>query len=434
MKKIIPIIINLISCNLAYSENLEDIYLKALKYDSIIQQSEEKYLATLQKRPIAAANLLPTIDITASSTGTSSTNDLLNNYNTYSYKLSVTQPIFNFASWSSHAQANSQIKSSLASLNDAKQSLIMRVANQYFSILKAEDDLTFAQSERKAFARQLEQIKQRFKVGLIAITDVHEAQSRHDSAYAEEIYATNVLEDQKELMREIVKNPIQNIAKLKANIKYITPNPNNIEKWVETSILQNYSLQAAKYNLKVAKDQIKIEYSGHMPSINVGGNLTRSKNIPTTKRKTTTGDIGITLSIPVLSGGSITFKTIEAMHLYQAEAENFEQILRQTKSNTRQAYRGVLTKISQAKALKQAVQSSTSALKATKAAFEVGTRTIVDVLNAQSDVLDAKRRHKRARYDYILETLALKKAAGILSVEDLSAINNWLVKEKNKNA
>lgn len=431
MKNAIPTtILALLSSSLSIAENLEDLYLKATKFDPVLQQAQEQYLATRQKKPQAIASFLPAIDITASSTGTSSTNDLLKNYNTYSYKLSVSQPIFNFTNWSSHAQANSQIKSSLATLNDANQSLITRVANQYFAILKAEDDLTFAQSERKAFARQLEQIKQRFKVGLIAITDVHEAQARHDSAFAEEISAKNVLEDQKEIMREIIKHPVTKIAKLKTKLKYVNPKPSNIEKWVETSVQQNYALLAAKYNLQVAKEQIRVEYSSHMPTIDLSGNLTRSKNIPTTKSKTTTGDFGLTLSIPVFSGGNISFRTIEAMHLFEAEAENYEQVLRQTKSSTRQAYRGVLTKISQAKALKQAVQSSTSALKATKAAFEVGTRTIVDVLNAESDLLDAKRLHKRARYDYILETFALKKAAGTLSVEDLAMVNSWLEKEK----
>ena len=427
---------------LAAAHDLASLYQLAKVHDTALNQARETEKSELEVLPQARANLLPTIQASASNTYNRDDAQRLR-YNTHSYQVALEQQLFNLASWLNYRQATDRVRLAIVTLANAEQEMILRLTGQYFAILQSQDDLNFAKAERKAFARHLEQTQQRFQVGLIAITDVHEAQAKHDNAYAQEIAAENVLRDQKEIMRQMVGEQVDSIKILKTNVKLPPPLPANMEHWVDIALKQNFKIKIAEQGTIIARKSINISRAAHWPTLALQGSVSRSQGAQSrtaadvvNKPQSGKGSaVGVNLTVPIWSGGAITSRTRQASHQYQAAMQEFESKTREVKSETRRSYRGILTKISQVNALKQAVKSSSSALEATQAAFEVGTRTIVEVLNSESDLLNAKRNFLRARYEYILESMKLKQAAGILGEDDLFALNNWLidVSQGNKN-
>jgi len=428
--------------NQAKAEDLLTIYQLAKQNDPVIQAKKAEQLAALEVKPQALAEFLPTISANAtnlannikatsgnslsSSTTGNNSSTTITHYNQSTYGLTLTQPIFYYQQWVAYAKSDEQVKGANAAYGAAEQDLIVRTAQKYFAVLKAIDALKYAKAQRKAFAKFLEQTQQRFKVGLIAITDVQIAKAQHDNAYAQEIAAENELENQKEKLREIVGLPIQQLSTLREDLTLKTPDPANLEQWVNTALDQNLSLQASKSKVNSARADIKMAQADHLPTLNVQSDLQRQTSTPLSA-STTTSDVMLKVALPIFSGGATRSKTKQAVYTYEKNQKEMETLYRQIESNTRQSYRGVLTQISQVKALKQAIISNTSALKATDAAFNVGTRTIVDVLKAQSDLIQAEQNYANARYEYILQSVQLKQAAGTLSPEDIQHINSWLI-------
>lgn len=413
-------------CYTTFAEDLSTILNLAIEADPTIKEAEATKLASLELLPQARAQLLPTVAANAGTTYTNSNNQLLGRYNTFTYGATLSQQVLNIANWLKYQQADESVKSAVASYEDAKQDLIIRVTQQYFNILKALDDLNFAKAESKAFSQHLAETRQKFKAGVIAITDVNEAQAKYDSAVAQEISSINELSNQKEIMGEITGVPAKDISILKYNISLHPPQPNNIEYWVETSVKENFLIQSKNFDVEAARKNKEVQRAGHYPTIQADGSTAKAKSAPPSPVKANTNTIGLTLTIPLFSGGSITSKTRQAAHQYELAIQQSLEAKRKVISNVRQSYRGVLTQISQIKALQQSVISGKSALDATQAAFEVGTRTIVDVLNSQSDLLSAKSNLSKARYDYILNSFKLKRYAGNLQIEDVNIINGWL--------
>lgn len=433
MKQFIKLTLALFSCSLitthALAENLIELYDLAKDNDQIIQAAAQTYQAEAEAMPQARAALLPTIAVTSGATAFNS-NDPSKKGNSWTgYGLSINQPIFQINVWSKLSQAKDTVKKAFANLADAKQTLLLRVSKQYFNVLKTQDNLNFAKAAQKAFAKQLEQASQRYKVGLIAITDVLNAQAAHDNSYAQVIAAENELANARELLRVIVGKNIINLAPLKPIINFTPPIPANTKKWVQLAYEKNWALQAARYDLAIAKKQIQENRAANYPTVALTSNVHRGKNYsasPTSLNKSTDRNVGIVLNMPLFSGGSVISKTRQASYRYEAAKDTYQGKSRTTESDTRQAYNGVVTQLSQIKALKQAVISNKSALKATQAAYDAGTRTIVDVLNAQSSLINAEKNYAAARYTYIAQSLQLKQATGILSVSDLQEINTWL--------
>ncbi len=419
----------IIICQSSSAEDLSSILNLALETDTTLQQAWQTELATLELLPQARAGLLPVVTANANSSYNNNNNPQLENYNSYTYGATLSAPIVNIANWFTYRQADDKIKASIANYEDAYQDLLLRVTTQYFAILKSLDDLYFTIAARKAFARSLEETQQKFDAGVIAITDVNEAQAKYDQAHAQEIAAEFEVYNQKELMGVITGTPARNVSLLKANITLQRPKPDDIEYWVKTSVKQNYALQAKLYDVAAAKKNISIQRAANYPTLQADGNTNFAKtppSLPLPAFKVNTNSIGLTVTLPIFAGGKIIAKTKQAYNEYEIAVQLSINTERQVVSNTRQAYRGVLTQISQIKALQQAVISSKSALDATEAAFEVGTRTIVDVLNAQTDLLRTKSQLSKARYDYIVSSFTLKRFAGILQVADANIVNSWL--------
>lgn len=426
-KKLVSAMLLLV-CSITHAQDLAETFNLAVQVDTTLQQSKDNMLATMTLLTQARADLLPIVDFTANTTYNNTNNPQLDRYNTYLYGANLSAPLLNLAAWFQYRQVDDQIKSAVALYEDTKQDLVVRVIGQYFTILAALDDLILARSERKAFARQWEETKQKFNAGVIAITDVNVAKARYDNANAKEIASANSLSDQQEIMGEITGVPADEIDILKYEINLHRPVPDSMEYWVKAALEQNYNLKSKHYDVNVAKKNISIQRAGHYPTIQANGSTNVSKSIPPAPEIANTNTIGLTLNLPLFNSGKIVSQTNQAKFQYDIARQKEIETERNIVSNTRQAYRGVLTQISQVKALQQSVISNKSALDATQAAFEVGTRTIVDVLNAQSDLLSVQNFLAKAKYDYIVESIKLKRYASQLTVQDVNIINSWLHK------
>lgn len=411
-------------------DNILDIYQLAQENDPSIRAAEAAFSAASTAKPQARALLLPNVAFSAdtSDNSTDSNTSGQSDYNSNSYNLSLSQPLFRYDYWIQLQQADSTIGQAQAEYSAAQQELILRVAEAYFSVLAAEDSLEFAHAEKSAIARQLEQAQKRFEVGLIAITDVHEAQAAYDLSLASELQAENQLLSAREALNEITGGFHEQVAGLNAAMPMVSPDPDNLDHWTEFALGQNLQLKAAMFAAEAAQKNIQLNRAGHLPTLDlvaahndsdIGGGFGGS-------RETETDSIALQFNLPLFQGGLVQSKIKQSQYLYQQARESAEQQRRAALRQVRDAYRGVLTAISRVTALKQATVSTKSALDATEAGFEVGTRTIVDVLDSQRELYRARRDYAQARYDYVLNTLRLKQAAGMLAADNLQQLNQWL--------
>lgn len=435
--KFIALILLSVSPGCLLAADLLEVYRQAQMNDPTIGAAKEAQLAAREAIPQAHAQLLPVLSANASefaykqATGaTTISNPTTNNtsnvhYNQSGYGLTLEQPVFYYQKWVQLSTATAEVKQANATYAAAEQDLIVRTTQSYFNVLKANDTLKFSKANRKQLAKILEQTQLKFKVGLIAITDVQIAKLQYDTALAEEISNENELSNQQELLRQITGQSIDTFAFVRENLALKSPEPADPEKWVMTAIDQNFALEAARFGRDASRTKIKSAEAGHLPNISINGSLNRTTKAPATP-STASSNIGLQLTVPLFNGGAIASKTRQAVHTYERTQKELEALYRKTESDARQAYRSVLTQISQAAAQRQSIISAESALKATEASFNAGTRTIVDVLTAQTNLIQAQQKYANARYDYIIQSVLLKQAAGTLCPEDVQHINTWL--------
>lgn len=420
----------------AQAENLIDIYRAALQNDPTYLAAEANNRAVAEGVAQARARLLPSI---TGSTGLT-INDSLSKSDTQDLSLRLSQSVYNHGNWVALSQAQKRTEASALKTQGDLQALAVRVAEAYFNVLAAQDGIELSQAEQKAIGQQLEQTKQRFNVGLIAITDVHEAQARFDQSQASSLQAQNTLDNANEALRVITGTYYQTLSRLKAELPLNSPEPANPDDWVKAATETNFSLLSQKLTTEVARQDIHAAQSGHLPSASLSAfkNLGGSQRVGTinlppdgsTPRVSAGNDyeyqIGLSVSIPIFSGGATKSQTSQAEHRFVAATQDLEAVYRRVVRDTRSAFLGVNANLATVKALQQAEISAQSALEATQAGFEVGTRTIVDVLQATSNLYSAKRNLWRARYDYVLNILRLKSAAGTLTEDDVARVNSWL--------
>jgi len=419
------------------AEDLMQVYSLALKSDPqlLAEASSRQAVGELDNQ--ARALFLPSIGL-SSNTGRVWQDTKAIRFSgsvvsdNHGYTLSLNQPIYRRQNFVQKQQATIAIDSATASYQVVDQALIFRVAERYFDLLSKQDELTFAVAERKAIAQQLDQTQQRFDVGIATITDVVESQAAYDLANASVISAQNEVANSKERLRETSGEYLDSLSQLKAESPLISPEPEDINKWSEVALIQNPNLIVAKKSVENAGQTIELQKSGHYPSLDIVAQKdynSQSDNIfNNSGTKTQQKSISLQFNLPIYEGGSVQSKTREAEYRLDQSMQNEEQQRRLVVRQSREAYNGVMSGISSVKALKQAVVSNEKALESTEAGYEVGTRTIVDVLNVRRDLFRAKRDYASSRYDYILASLRLKQAAGIISVDDLNQINQWLGK------
>ncbi len=417
----------------AAAGNLLDIYRLAVENDPQLRGAEAAHLATLESKPQSRALLFPAISGSASTTGnrleiSKPTPSATSHFNSSGYTLSLTQPVYHHDTYVQLRQSDARIAQADALLGAAQQDLMLRSATRYFDVLAAQDNLEFARAEKKAIAREREQSRQRFEVGLVAITDVQEAQARFDTALAQEIAAERQLTSSVEALREVTARQHDALAVLTEQLPLLTPEPADVEQWTETALKQNLQYTAAQHASAVAEEEIARQSAGHYPTLDIVGNrvFSESGGGRFGASETLNDSISLQINAPIFQGGLVNSRTREARHKYTQAQENQEQQLRSVVRQTRDAYAGVIAGISRVKALQQSVLSHQTALEATEAGSQAGTRTEVDVLDAQRELFRARRDYARTRYDYILEGLRLKQAAGTLSQTDLEQVNTWL--------
>lgn len=413
------------------AEDLVSVYKAAIQNDSQFRAAQAEYQALLETKNQSTASFLPTISANAyindndDKTSTSSSD-----YKTEGYSLNLTQPLYRHVNYAGLTQADAVVAQATAMFDYAKQDLIIRVVKQYFAVLAAIDDLEFAKAERKSIKRQLTQTQQRFNVGLIAITDVHEAKAGYDQSVARAIVAENTLAISQETLREITTKDHSNLAFLSTDHPLVKPVPADIQQWIKTANNQNALLMASQKGVDVARAEVSKQSAGHYPTLDLTASHSYNKYGAGTPlyggSDKSSNAISLQLNIPLYQGGLVNSLTRAAgQRLVQAQ-EKLEQTKRATERQTRSSYLSVIANISQVKALRQALASSKVALQATQAGFEVGTRTTVDVLNSQRELFRARRDYAQVRYNYVLETLSLKLAAGTLSALDIEQLNPWL--------
>ncbi len=416
------------------TSDLLQIFEIALQNDPTYKEARERRNATLETRPQAIARLLPLLSVTAGSSW-----NYLNNKKASTFQgggvqrywdsqvgVNLNQPVFNFELWVQLSQANNQIAQAEAEYANALQDLMQRTIKVYLDVLLAKDTLQFAISEKAALARQLEQAQQRFNVGLIAITDVLEAQSGYDRARSREIFAANGVDNAKEALREIIGEFEGKLILLPTTIPLMKPEPLDINEWAATADQQNLGVISAQNQAEVARKNIELQRSGHYPTLDLVASYSFQDNNSSFGLRGETGQIGLNLNIPVFEGGAVNSRTRAAHYDFNAEKDKLQAIRRAIRRQVKDAYRGVLSTISQVEALRATVKSSISALEATEAGFEVGTRTMVDVVNEQRNLFDAQRNLSEARNNYLLNWVSLKESASSLSQKDLETLNGLL--------
>ena len=429
-----------ISFNIS-SESLLDIYNEALENDPTYKAAEYSYLADKELKVQGRAALLPSITLSGSTNWNEyyQNKELQQQYNSFSTSARVTQPLFRLDTWFQYRQSKSLTDAAEADFAFEQQNLLVRTAELYFGVLRAIDNLNAAISEEKAIKKQLDQAKQRFEVGLSAITGVQEAQLAFDLSKASRIRTEGSLYSARESLNALIGREIFSLNELGDGLLIDLPTPSSKETWVELALENNYQLKAAYLRKKAAKSSARSVASNHLPKIDIVGSQSESETnqfnyegfnidgqgIPV---PSVTGrrNYAIQLSMPLFQGGAVNSRRKQAYSQYKRANENTLFTERRIIQEVRSQFSNVLTLVANVNAQKQAVISATSALEATQVGYRVGTRNVVDLLQAEKNLYSAEKNLANAKYDYILANLRLGLASGTITPADIVKINNLL--------
>jgi outer membrane protein len=435
-------------------DSLIDIYNRALQNDPAIREAEATYLSQAEVKPQARAALLPSLNLTAQrrninqdSPGGSDIGGgigvgsrTITEQDQQSWSVGLTQTLFNWSNYATLRAADKRVARAETDYEAAKQSLMIRVSQRYFDVLGNEDNLASASSAREAISRQLEQSQRRFEVGLIAITDVQQSQAGYDDAVAAEIEAQRQLASAHEFLREIIGEAVMNLAGPSDSAPLLSPDPPNPEQWVQTALQQNLTLVSSRLAAEVAQEDIDVARGSRLPTLSLTAGYSNARQDSVTEvfdnilgnsiRTINTEPEGknwsLDLRFPIFTGGLNSSRIQQSVYNHRVASEALERISRQTERQTRDAYLGVISEVARVRALRQAVESSRTALQATEAGFQVGTQTTVDVLASQNALTRIETTYSQSRYQYILNVLLLKQAAGTLTAADIQEVDGWL--------
>jgi len=447
----------LVLSGMASATDLVGVYQDALKYDPAIRQADATRKAQREANPQAWAALLPQINgnysyarqkidqttafpiegpggqvIVAPESVTQFTDS-------HGYQLQLTQSVFSWANWATLLRAHKQVAQAEADYHAAEEDLIQRVSTAYFNVLNAQDNLDAQSASLEALSRSLDQANKRFEVGLIAITDVKEAQATHDATAAQVIVAKRQLASMQRALREITDQDYPALAKPSDKMPLQTPLPADPNRWVDVSMDQNLALLSARLAADVARDTVRIQQAGHLPTLGITG--TRSKSNTDNDQQfdlfgqvtrfpypgaSDNSQISLQVNVPIFSGGLVSSQARQAQFNWIAAKEHMAAVTRSTEHLARDSYSGVITGVAQVAALRQGLESAQVALRATEAGYEVGTRTEVEVLTSRQNLVQAQTNYAQALYSYIESIIELRLAAGNLDRHALEQINGWL--------
>lgn len=415
--------------------DLAEIYELAKSQDVQLMIAQSQLDSTRFSLPQVQSANRPQVNLsghtTYNDTGNSSPQGSDDSRTSYGYSLSLTQSLYNSETTSQIDAVAANVRKAEAEYKAAEQDLIIRVTEAYFNILSAQDTVAFAEAEKNAIGRQLEQAKKRFEVGLIAITDVKEAQASYDASVASEISANNSLDNAREALQLIIgQNLDAPLSTIGNTVQLLIPQPADRNVWIEQAQKNNLTLMSAEAGLQAASENRKVAQSGNKPTVNLVASYTDNEIDSDNSGNYNTDDLSLSLQLkmPLYTGGYTSSNIDQAEADFRTAQNNLMFQKRTVTQLTSTAYLAIVSGISQVNALEQALASSTAALEATQAGFDVGTRTSVEVLNSLRETYRSKRDYALARYSFLINTLKLKQAAGLLNDDDLTAINQWLVR------
>lgn len=433
------------------AESLVDIFEFAVQSDPLLQEQQAEKLMASEGKSQAWADLLPQVSFSANLGLRSQTNAVAlydnpdnsgdpddpiaqdswaayadhNSTNLSGYLL-LQQSLFNMEKFSELGIQEQIRQKADLTYRLAQQNLLLRVVKTYFGVLSAQGNLDFARVEREAIAKQLNHTKQRFEIGLTAVTDVHEAQARHDLAVAQELKAEQELAAAKEELSQIIGRAVPSLLVLKDSSPLNPPTPTNIRDWIDATLKQNLEITLATMDVELAQRSLAKVKGQYFPTLSAQAYYGYTRNAALFGYAYQ--DLGVQLNFnwPLYEGGSSTSATRRQNAMVQQARNALERIRRKAIQETKLAYIGVLAGISHVKALKQALASNEKASKAIQAGFDVSTRSALEVLDSQRELFRIQRDYAQARYNYVMNWLQLKYAVGLLVVDDVDEINGWL--------
>ena len=417
------------------AEDLLAVARAALANDAQFQSARAQREATSEKLPQARAGLLPSLTLN----GTTQWNDVeiskpvdrSTQYNSHNFGFQLTQPLFRWANWVQFEQGKLQVAAADAQLAQARQDTLLRAAQAYFDLLYAQDVLTSIIAQKTAASEQLELARKSFEVGTVTITDVHEAQSRYDLATAQEIAARSDIEVKRHALAVITGRAPEALRGLRSEVAFTLPEPARMEEWVDRAQTESLTVLAQLANQEIANREIERQRAGHYPTVDLVATYGQNKTVITfagapLNNETTTGTVGVQVSVPLFQGLGQESRVRESAHLLDRARAEVDFARRNAAQQARQAWLGVANGIAQTAALRAAQVSSQSSLDANKLGYEVGVRINIDVLNAQQQLYVTRRDLAKARYDTLLAQLRLKAAAGQLAEPEIEAVNALL--------
>jgi outer membrane protein len=430
----------------AHADDLMQVYDQALAADPIYAQAQSTWESQKMNLPIAKSAYLPQVAVTGNTNrqytlvqpnlspnqplGGAAGATAASSYTwQYGYGINLTQPVFNFVAWSSIKNADATVKAATASYLAAQQSLIQRTATAYFAVLQAYERLRYTVANKRAVWQQFSTAREQFRVGLIAATDEYDARSRYDQVVASQIEAQNNLNIQLENLHAITGRSYTALKGVGKQLPLLSPQPDNVDRWVSVALQQNYNIKAQNYTVISAMQLIKQQQAGAYPAVNLTGGYSDTHIVgspPDTAQQA--ANLGLALSYNPIQGGYVDATTEQARDNYVTASGKLEQVHRSVVNQTRSSFLSVLSNISKVKADKQSIMSARNALASTQAGLHVGTRTMVDVLRDLTSLYLAQQQYANDQYDYINNLINLKAAAGTLSVDDIKQINSWLSK------
>jgi len=437
----------LLVSTLAAAIDLVALHDIAAKQDAELQAAFYRKQANNKLTNIAWANFYPQISASFSKNYGNNERVVANtrqpdtDIDNKSLGLNATWAVFNWRNLGELQQAEAQTDAADADYEAAYKAFLLRVSERYFGVLSAQDNLTFAEAEEKALQRQFEQAEQRFEVGLTAVTDVLDARARYDQARARTIVAQNTLDDAFEGLSQLTGESFESLDLLRDELPLESPEPASADDWIDIAMANSPVLDSLRATADAAQSGIRIARAGHLPTLDLVASFNEFTNsaVPliddnqvvfgTTSFTSRDTQFGLRLNVPLFSGNRVTSQRLQARHNLNAAFQDVELQERTVMRNAYNFYRSVIADINEVQAREQAVISARSALEATQAGFEVGTRTIVDVLISEQQFFQAQRDYAQARYNYILDHLRLKQTAGVIDPEDLMRINTLLYKE-----
>ncbi|HYN79177.1 MAG TPA: TolC family outer membrane protein [Lamprocystis sp. (in: g-proteobacteria)] len=420
----------------ARADDLLQVYDVAVQSDPLLREAEQKLFATREVMPQARALLLPNVAVQGavdysgvSYSGRSfsaSNRSRRDSFSTQNAQAVVKQLVYNRANWMTLKQTGDIIAQAEALFRNSQIELMVRTTESYFAVLQAADAVTVQEALVRADERQLEQSKQRFEVGLVAITDVNDSQAAFDRSKANLIGAKRVLDNAWEALRVIVGPITVPVARLGETLPLAPPEPNDVNVWADSARRNNFGILAATDAVASAKKQIEIEKSGWYPTVGLEAGYDVARSGAELNTDSNRGYVGLSVVVPIYQGGAVVSQTRQAGYNFRAAQDQLDQTRRLVEQQVKDAFRGITSSIEDVKARQAAVVSARSSLESTQAGLEVGTRTQVDVLNAQRQLFQAEYDYLSSRYTYIINGVKLHQATSTLTRDVLAKGNSWL--------